>query len=155
MARKFSTGLRQAILGTAALVDSFQVTMEDCILHLRSGNQPANSDLIEAGSLLAIISLSGGAFVSGVATNGLEFDDAVDGVISKAAAEDWEGLFTAIGTIGHYRCYANTVVTGASTTAIRFDGSVATSGADLNLSAVSGVVDTPVVVSTFTVTLGP
>lgn len=154
MARKFSTGLRQAILGTAALVDSFQVTMEDCIIDLRSGNQPANADLIEAGSQLVRITLASGAFVSGVATNGLEFDDAVAGVISKAAAETWSGVGLATGTIGHYRCYANTVVTGASTTAIRFDGAVATSGAELNLSSLSVVADTPVHISTFTVTLG-
>ena len=154
MARKFSTGLRQAILGTAALVDSFQVTMTDCIIDLRSGNQPANADLIESGTQLVRITLDANAFVSGVATNGLEFDDAVDGVISKAAAEAWEGLGLTTGVIGHYRCYANTVVTGASTTGIRFDGSVATSGADLNLSNVNVVLNTPVQITTFTVTLG-
>lgn len=154
MARKFSTGLRQAILGTAALVDSFQVTMQDGIIDGYSGSQPSDADQIETGTKLVRITLASGAFTSGVATNGLEFDDSVAGVISKAAAETWSGVGLAIGSIGWFRFYANTVVTGASTTAIRFDGSVATSGAQINLSTVAVVVDTPVVISTLTVTLG-
>jgi len=118
MTLRISTGLRNALLGTA----SFKDAMEDGIIDIYSGSQPADADTAESGTQLVRITVSSGAFTSGVATNGLEFGTASGGSIAKASAETWSGVGLATGTAGWFRFYANTVVTGGSTTAVRFDG---------------------------------
>lgn len=149
MALRLSTGLRDALLDTG----SFKATMADGVIHIYSGSQPSDADSAETGTQLIIITESGGAFTSGVATNGLEFGTATSGVIPKAAAETWQGDALATGVCGWFRFYANTVVTGASTTGVRFDGLVATSGGQLNISATQVTSGATTTVDSFSVTM--
>jgi hypothetical protein len=154
MAESFSTGLRNALLGTS----DFKTLMNDGVLAIYSGTKPASADAAEgAGSLLMLYTLDAGAFVAGEAANGLSFDTVANGVISKTALENWSGVgLEAAGTgttATWFRFYDNDYVTGASTSAIRFDGSIGTSSSyELRMSNTTIVEDGPATVSTFTVT---
>lgn len=112
----------------------FKTAMEDGVIDIYSGAQPADADAAETGTKLARITVASGAFTSGVGTNGLSFGTPAAGVVAKAA-EVWSGVGLAAGTAGWYRFYANTVVTGVSTSTCRFDGACATSGSNLNMSS--------------------
>lgn len=102
------------------------------VLRVYSGSQPATADAAATGTLLLEFTESGGVFVHGAAANGLNWDDAVLGVINKAAAETWKATGIADGTAGWFRFCANPADTGLlSTSLARVDGSVGTSGADM------------------------
>lgn len=81
---------------------------------------------------------AGGAAVAGVAgVNGLTFGTISGGILSKSSAA-WSGVNAATGTAGCFRLESTEAdANGTSTTAIRLDGSVGTSGSDLNLSSTS------------------
>jgi len=151
MARKFSTGLRNAILG-GVTDGSFKDMMQDGVLGLYSGGQPADADTAESGTLLVLITETSLAFTGGVATNGLEFGNAAAGVIAKDATV-WSGVGLVAGAAGWFRFWDNAYTTGASTTELRFDGSVGTSGAQLNMSSTTIAVGATTTIDTFTVTL--
>lgn len=149
---RLSTGHVQSQL------EALQTAYANGILCIFSGSQPADADAVETGTLLAKITLAGGAFVGGVSTNGLNFDAPVAGVLSKAVAEEWSGVgLEAAGTgtvAGWFRFYDNSYTTGASTTAIRFDGAISTSStSELQMSVTSIAEAAPIVVGTFNYTL--
>jgi hypothetical protein len=152
MALRLSTGLRNLMM-TATAGKSFAEAMQDGTLHIYSGAQPTTADDAETGTLLARITLASGAFTSGVATNGLEFGDAAGGSVGKKSGEVWSGVAIATGTAGWFRFYANTVGTGASSTAVRFDGSCGTSGAQCNMGSTTITLDGTVTIDTVNVTL--
>lgn len=84
---------------------------------------------------------SGGAATAGVnAANGITFGNAATGALSKATSETWSGNCVADGTAGWFRLRAS----GDAGTALdsglvypRFDGSIATSGAQMNLGSLT------------------
>lgn len=151
MAIRFSTGLRNAILGTASFKDTFQ----DGVIYLYSGVQPSSADDAVQGTLLGIVTQDAGAFTHGSATNGLEFGTPSSGVLDKAGAETWQFEAIASGTIGWFRLTGNANDDGTSSTTLpRVDGSVGRTGGDLNLTnttVASGAVTT---IDTFPVNLG-
>jgi len=123
----------QIILADASggsLADLFR----NCVIDVYSGSQPADADTAEAGTKLITITVDSGAFSSGSADNGLNFGAVASGVLSKQSDETWSGQGLASGTAGWYRVYDNSYTTGASTSAVRFDGSVSTSGSQFNMS---------------------
>jgi len=147
---RFSTGLRDGILNETGIKEA----MTDGVLRLYSGAQPASADTAVAGTLLVEVTLDGGAFSHGSATNGLEFDAPAAGVLSKAAAETWLGTGLADGVAGWFRFCANPVDSGgASTTLARIDGSVGKSSADLNLSNTNIVTGVPSTIDVFNITM--
>lgn len=154
MALRLSTAMRNAILGHSTGDNaSFKDLFQDGIIRIFSGSQPADADTAESGTQLLEITESGGTFTPGAAANGLEFGDASGGSISKAAAETWQGDASNTGTAGYFRFYDNDVDTGAGTDKIRFDGAIATSGAELNLSSTSIVATATTTIDAFTITL--
>jgi hypothetical protein len=132
---------------------SLKQLMANGVIRIYSGAQPADADAAETGDLLVTITVSSGAHTPGIATNGLEFGEAAAGALAKAVAEVWSGVVAIGGTAGWFRFYSNSVDTGISTTAIRFDGSCSTSGAQLNMSSTSLVLATTTTVDTFSVSL--
>lgn len=133
---------------------SLKDIFHDGVLKIYSGSQPTNPDQAVAGTLLLQITDGAGAFVAGEFANGLEFGDAADGVISKAIAETWQDTGIASGTAGWFRLCANpTDAGGASTSLPRIDGSIGTSGADLNMSSTSIVVGSTYTIDTFVLTM--
>lgn len=125
---------------------------KNAILEIYSGAQPADADQAETGTKLLRISLASGSFVPGVATNGLNWGTPSSGALAKAS-EVWSGVGLAAGVAGWFRLYSNLYITGASTTVPRIDGSVGTSGAQLNLSTTTIVLGATTTIDTFTISL--
>jgi len=123
----------QVILA-AARGGSFSDLFRQGVLRIFTGTQPTDPDDAESGSLLVEISQGSAAFVADTLANGLNFGAVSEGAIAKETGEVWSGAASATGTAGWFRFYDNGVDTGASSTAIRFDGAIATSGAQLNMS---------------------
>ena len=144
-----SQGMLDEWLGGTNAIKPMYANM---VIALRSGQQPDSANDTETGVLLALATLDSGAFTPGVSTNGLNFglatfDEAtLIMTLAKAIAEVWSGLGLADGTIGWARCYANAMVTGASTTAVRFDGQAAIGGGEFKLSSAVTKVDVPVTI---------
>jgi hypothetical protein len=87
-----------------------------------------------------------------VATNGLNFDTAADGSMSKESAEVWSGVGLAAGTAGWFRFYDNAVTTGSSTSAARFDGVCGVGSGELRLSSLTIAVGATITVDTGSLT---
>lgn len=148
MTVRLSTALRTALAGSTG----FAATFANGIIEIYTGTQPATADAAVAGTLLGTVTLASGAFTPGVATNGLTFASAANGAVSKSGVWSFNGV--AAGTAGWFRLKGNAVDAGAlSTTLPRLDGSVATSGADLNLSNIVIAIGAPSTIDTFTFTI--
>jgi len=119
---------------------SFRNIFKDGVLRIYSGVQPASADAAATGTLLLEVTVSGGAFVAGTVTNGIEFAAPSAGIIGKDDAV-WSDVGIATGIAGWYRLYANATDGGALDTTPflhpRVDGLVATSGGELTMSSTS------------------
>lgn len=145
MTVRLSTGLRTNLVGTTG----FAATFEGGIIEIYSGAQPANADAAVIGTLLGTVTLGSGAFTPGSPTNGLTFGAPAAGAVGKTGAWSFNGI--AAGTAGWFRLKANGVDAGGiSTTLPRLDGSIATSGADLNLSNITVAIGAPNTIDSFT-----
>jgi len=128
------------------IMDGVKAILRGCKIAIYSGTQPADADSVATGTLLVTISESGGA-------TGLTWGEALAGVLSKAVAETWQGTAVATNTAGWFRCYqSGDVPANAETVLARFDGSVSTSGAQLNMSSTAIVLAAVQTISAFTFT---
>ncbi len=145
MSFRLSTGLRNKVLDGGA-AGGFKAALALGFINIYTGSQPTSADTGATGTLLGIVSVSGGG-------TGLTFDAAAAGVLSKAAAETWRFTGLADGTAGWFRFHAaGDTPTNTSTTAARLDGAIGTSGAELNLTNLSILTGQVNTVDTFTVT---
>ncbi|RZL88830.1 MAG: hypothetical protein EOP82_21680 [Variovorax sp.] len=127
MTLKVSTGLRNAMLDTQSLKTALALGF----IKLYSGAVPATADAAVTGTLLTTISVNSTGTGLSLATA------AASGTIAKAS-EVWSGVNAATGTATYFRFIAATGDDGTlSTTQKRLQGTVGTSGADLNLSSVN------------------
>jgi len=127
MSFRLSTGLRNKILDGGA-AGGYKASLNLGFIAIMSGSQPTSPDNAATGVLLGTVSVNG-------AGTGLTFDASVAGVLSKAAAETWRFTGLADGVAGWFRFYApGDTITNISTTAARLDGTIGSSGADLNLT---------------------
>lgn len=135
MTIRLSTGLRNALAGT----QGFAGALANGVIDLYTGPQPVDANSPATGTLLATVSTNGAAFTPGNSTGGLNFAAAANGMVTKNGT--WAFSAVASGTVGWFRFRGNAADNGLiSTTLPRMDGSVATSGADMNLSNMSLVV---------------
>jgi hypothetical protein len=139
MAIRLSTGTRNFILdsGLNTLFDT------DGAINIYTGTIPADADAdVGAGTLLATLTFSSnwiGAASAGVMT---------------LAAITSDTNVDASGTAAWFRMYdVSEGVTGSSSTKKRIDGTVGTSGADLNFDTVTFVAGGTAAISSFTITL--
>ena len=150
MAEKFSTG--DANVRAAAVKTAYA----NGVIGIFGGTQPTTANDTEGSApLLALITLNGGAFTAGVSTNGINLSDPVDGVLSKASGETWSGTGLAAAgtatTATWFRHYTNAYVTGASTTATRYDGAIGTTSAyEMQMTNTTVVQDVPVLCNGYT-----
>lgn len=131
MATRISTASRNA--AADAIVDLLDAGAGAGTLKIYTGPQPATGDTAESGTLLATFTLSDPAF--GAASSG---------VATAAAIANTTGV--AAGTAGYFRAEDST---GANV----LDGSVGTSGADLNLNTTTISVGLTVSITSWTVTM--
>ena len=143
MALRLSTGMRNAMMGTS----SFKELLDNGILELYSGAQPASADSAETGSKLATITSTSG---TGVA-DGVKFGTAAGPVLGVSAVP-WSGICVLAGVAGWFRFRGSGGTAGSSTTEIRMDGNVGISGADLNLTHTNLSLNTTITIPTFDVT---
>lgn len=145
MTIRLSTALRTNLAGSTG----FAATFANGIIEVRTGTQPATADAAATGTLLGTVTLSSGEFTPGTATNGLTFAAAANGAVSKSGVWSMNGI--AVGTAGWFRLKGNALDNNlVSTTLPRLDGSIAVSGADMNLSNISIAIGAPSTVDSFT-----
>lgn len=139
-----STGLRTAMCGAKG----FSSIFESGCIEVRTGSQPVSANSAATGTLLGTITQASGGFTPGSPTNGLTFDAAVNGSVSKSGV--WSFVGIADGTAGWFRLKGNAIDNGeASTTMPRLDGSCATSGGDMSISNILIAVGAPCTVDVF------
>jgi hypothetical protein len=144
MTVRLSTKLRDNLAGTTG----FATTFANGIIELRTGSQPVNADAAVTGTLLGTVTLASGAFTPGVATNGLTFAAAANGAVSKSGTWSFNGI--AAGTAGWFRLKGNAADSDQVSAILpRLDGSIAASGADLNLSNIAIAISAPNTVDSF------
>ncbi len=141
MSLKLSTGLRDGMLDTSP----FKTLLDASRLKIYSGAAPATADEAEGTLLVSIGSAHADTHCHFLAA-------AVAGVLSKDA-NIWSGVAGASGTASYFRLVVNTDTGVLSTTEIRMQGSVGTSGADINMSSVSIVSGATQTVDTFDLTM--
>jgi hypothetical protein len=124
---------------------AIQDVFKDGFIKIYTGSQPSSADAAPTGTLLC-------TYYSDGAAAGLEFDDAVSGVIAKKSSETWSGQGVATGTAGWFRLQAPGDSEAYSTTDERIDGAIATSGAELNFSSTSIVTSAMQTISSFQLT---
>lgn len=145
MTVRLSTKLRDNLAGTTG----FAATFANGIIEIYSGAQPATADSAVTGTLLGTVTLASGAFTPGVSTNGLTFAAASGGAVSKSGVWSFNGI--AAGTAGWFRLKGNAVDAGGISTVLpRLDGSIAVSGADMNLSNITIAIGAPNTIDSFT-----
>lgn len=145
MSLKLSTGLRNAMLDTAP----FRTAMGSCTLKIYSGAEPATADAALSGNTLLCE-----AFVGNDGSTALTFNAAAaSGVIEKETTEVWEGTNAASGTASFYRLELSGDSGALSTTDKRVQGSIATSGAELNLSSVALVLSATQTIDFYSIAL--
>ena len=144
----------EAVTITILLGGSLRDIFRAGVLKIYTGTQPTTADYAATGTLLVTITRSSGTVTPGSAANGLNLDTTLTGVIAKISADVWSGVAVATGTAGWFRLYANATDADAiSTTLPRLDGSIATSGAQLNMSSTSITSGATITLDTFTITL--
>lgn len=118
-----------------------------------NGTGDAHNGLALSTTVTTMTATSSGNMSGGVdAVNGLQFSAPASGVLSKSGVWSFNGI--AVGTAGWFRMKASALDDDtASTTLARLDGSIATSGADMNLSNIAITVSSPVTVDTLTITI--
>lgn len=142
MTLRVSTGLVNGLLASNSL-KSLVEGASGFLIDVYSGSRPASPDLGATGTKLFTLS------VGGVSNSGMHLAaTAADGAITELNSETWQGYGMANGTAGYYRLrlVADDGQTDSST-AIRIDGTVATSGADMNLTSTVVAVGAPFIVS--------
>lgn len=155
MSVKFSTGAIAKMLGKngTSSGDGLQGIFTNGVIKLYTGAQPADADTAYSGTYLGDITVNGGAFVSGSATNGLNFGNPSGKTVSKASGEAWKFTGAAAGTIGWFRFYANATDAGGSSTSLpRIDGSIGVTSGDMRLTSVTSAVGTSITIDAFTIT---
>lgn len=124
------------------------------VLEIRTGSQPASADDAETGTLLATITLSSGAHNTTTGENGLMFGaSSTNGVLSKDSGQVWSGDAANSGTAGYFRLYSVSKTTGASTSAVRLDGTVGVSTGDLRMASTAITSGQSVTIDTATLTI--
>ena len=117
------------------------------------GTGDAHNGLVLAATVTTMTATSSGNITGGVAaTAGLQWGVPSAGSVSKSGVWSFDGV--AAGTAGWFRMKASALDdNAASTTLVRLDGSIAVSGADMNLSNISIAIGAPTTIDSLTITM--
>lgn len=160
----FNTTLAQTALDLAAAINNsasnpeYQASASGAVVTIRAkrGTGAGANGLVVSGALTTLTAtyanLAGGV----TAVNGLRFGAASAGVLGKNVAQVWSGVAISTGTAGWFRfvgSVADSGVLDSSETEFRLDGSVSTSGAQLNMSSTTITTGATQTISSFPITL--
>jgi hypothetical protein len=123
---------------------SFVEVFRNAVGAFYTGNQPANGDAIETGTLLGYLTRDGLPFSAGQPANGLNWNDSINGESIKPGAENWICNPIANGNVGYLRLYNNDFVTGESNSAIRVDLACGVGTGELRFTSLVFAVGVPV-----------
>jgi hypothetical protein len=137
---------------STALGGSLSDLFRNCVIRIFPGVQPVSADSDEGTSHLVELTLSSAPFTVG-GTNGLNLNGSTSGTMVKNPYEVWSGNITTSGQAGWARMYDRNRTTGASTTAVRLDGSIATTGSQFNLANTTLTAGSPISLDSLNVTL--
>jgi hypothetical protein len=117
-------------------------------IRIYNGAQPALASYVPTpGSTLLVTIKKNG-------TDGISFDDAVAGILSKAAAESWQGDCVAAGTAGWFRLQTEGDLGTQNDEDERIDGAVAAvSGGQLNFTSTIFAIGATERITTFAITV--
>lgn len=146
MAIKCSTGLRNKLLDT----NPFKTIFNLGFLLIYAGPAPASADdAIVGGTHTLLCQISNNNTATGIT-----FASAASGgAITKNLSETWSKAAANTGTATFYRLVTSSDTGASSTTEARVQGSVGTSGADLNLTTTSLVSTTVYTIDSFAISL--
>lgn len=149
MALRISTGAREKLVS----VSTIKELLDGGFMDIFTGSQPATADAVETGTKLVRISSTSGTGVS----DGLRFGTALAGVLPLTTPV-WSGVVSPAGVAGWFRFYGTGGTSGVAGssgtngTAIRIDGNVGVSGADLVLTNTNLALDSTLTIKTFSIT---
>jgi hypothetical protein len=145
MTYKVSTGLRNAMLDTGSLRDQLDLGFLD----IYSGPVPATADAAPDISCTKLCRASNNSTGTGLTMEAV----AVAGSLSKESTETWSGVNLASGTATFYRHVGAADDATLSTTQPRVQGTIANSGAELNLTNTTLTSGAPQIIDYYNITL--
>lgn len=135
-----SSGLIRGMLGPDAPKGSLTDMLANGVIRIYNGTRPANADAAENGTMLLEITLDGLVSTTPMTgTNGINLGEFIGNTLKQAAGETWKGEAVVTGTAIWGRWYAAPYEIGASSTAVRADGMVSISGAEINMANGTGI----------------
>lgn len=147
MTVRLSTGM-QAAMCNGGSGGGIKGSLAAGFIYIYAGVQPVSPNTGASGTLVAKVTKDGDG------STGLTFDTTTTATISKAAAETWRMVGLANGQAGWFRfAEAADTPTATSATAKRIDGSVGTSGADMEIANTNIVLAAISTVDNFTITM--
>lgn len=127
MAIKTSTGLRNHALATGSVKNA----LDNGFLKIYgTAAAPATADAAVPGGAVLLVTISNNSTGTGITLDSA----AAAGIIAKNSGEVWSGVNAATGTALWFRQVAAGDDGTESTTQPRIQGSIATAGADMNIS---------------------
>ena len=143
---RVSTALRNKLLDTSPFRTIFNLGF----LKIYAGPVPNSADdALVGGTHTLLVTISNNGTGTGLTFNA----SAASGAIAKNTAETWSGVSIAAGTPSFYRLVTPTDTGAASTTEPRLQGTVAQSGADLNMTTYPIPLTTSIPIDAFAVAL--
>lgn len=138
------------------LFDAFVSDTDKINIRARPGLGTLPNGWVVASTVTTITKTDANMAGGVTAVNCLNWGDAAAGAIVKLGTETWSGVAVATGTAGWFRIEASVSDAGAldsSEAIIRCDGSIATSGAELNMTPTTMTSGATQTLSSVTVTL--
>lgn len=85
-------------------------------------------------------------------SDALSFGKPASGVISKTSTETWSGVVASAGTAGYFRLVTSSDTGAESTTEVRLQGTISTSGAEINAPSAVLTLSATITLDSFSVT---
>lgn len=138
------------------LFDAFVTSTDVINIRAKPGLGSLPNGWVVASTVTTITKTDSNMAAGVTAVNGLNWGDSADGVISKLTTQTWSGVAAATGTAGWFRFEAAVSDAGAldsSEAILRLDGTIATSGAEINMGSTTITSGLTYTQDTFTATL--
>ena len=156
----YSTGCITKLLGAATATGSVVTVpganglkglLDNGVIRVYSGAQPASADAAPTGTLLGSITKDGASYTEGVVTNGLVLAAPSGRSVSKSS-DVWKLTGVASGTAGYGR-YQSLAVDddSVSTTLVRVDFSIGITSGDMRVTSVTTSIGSTATVDSFSI----